>query len=171
MDQALKTMDDVNDLGDWVSNYSVEGDINISPLTDSKCFGCGANFHCNNSSLPGFVPIEIFDEILLEKNKPLNKQQTNRLCRRCFLYKKYNFLVIKLNKLIKQIFFYFQLNVNVCNVDYQSIVGHLKLTQEALILLVVDMADMKSSIYRQLPEIIGYGKPMIVIGKKKKIEL
>lgn len=42
--------------------------------------------------------------------------------------------------------------------------GHLKLTQEALILLVVDMADMKSSIYRQLPDIIGSGKPMIVIG-------
>lgn len=49
--------------------------------------------------------------------------------------------------------------------DYQAIVGHLKLVQEALILLVVDMADMKSSIYQQLPEIIGFGKPMIVIGK------
>lgn len=44
--------------------------------------------------------------------------------------------------------------------------GHLKIVQEALIILVVDMADLHCSIYRQLPEIIGEGKPMIVVGNK-----
>lgn len=54
--------------------------------------------------------------------------------------------------------------MNVCDIDYRSIMGHLKLVQEALILLVVDMTDLHSSIFRDLPEIIGEGKPMIVIG-------
>jgi ribosome biogenesis GTPase A len=42
--------------------------------------------------------------------------------------------------------------------------GHLKLIHEALILLVVDMTDIRGSIHQQLPEIIGDKKPMIVIG-------
>jgi ribosome biogenesis GTPase A len=43
--------------------------------------------------------------------------------------------------------------------------GHLKMMQEALILLVVDLTDIRGSIHKQLPEIIGDKKPMIVIGK------
>lgn len=42
--------------------------------------------------------------------------------------------------------------------------GHLKLVQEALIVLVVDMFDLQASINRQLPDIIGTGKHMIVVG-------
>lgn len=87
-------MEDENDVGDWLSNYGAEGDIDIPPLKDANCAGCGANFHCNNSSLPGFVPVEMFDEIKKELNKAAYKQRTDRLCRRCFLYKEYNFLVI-----------------------------------------------------------------------------
>lgn len=94
MDQTIEMEDDVNDVGDWVSNYSVEGDIDIPPLKDSNCSGCGANFHCNSSSLPGFVPIEIFEKIKYESFKAAKRQQTNHLCRRCFLYKEFNFLVI-----------------------------------------------------------------------------
>lgn len=41
---------------------------------------------------------------------------------------------------------------------------HLKLKQEALIILVVDMCDLPGSIYSELPKIIGYQKPMIVVG-------
>lgn len=45
--------------------------------------------------------------------------------------------------------------------------GHLKLLQEALIILVVDMADLQGSIYKQLSNIIGDGKPMIVVGREQ----
>ncbi|VDN87336.1 unnamed protein product [Brugia pahangi] len=60
----------------------------------------------------------------------------------------------------------FLLNVNVCEVDYHSMMKHLKLKQEALIILVVDMCDLPGSIYSELPKIIGYQKPMIVVGNK-----
>ena len=42
--------------------------------------------------------------------------------------------------------------------------SHLKLKEEALILLVVDVTDLPGSIHRHLPDIIGTRKPMIVIG-------
>lgn len=57
-----------------------------------------------------------------------------------------------------------QLNVNVCEVDYHSMMKHLKLKQEALIILVIDMCDLPGSIYSELPKIIGYQKPMIAVG-------
>lgn len=47
-----------------------------------------------------------------------------------------------------------------------KLMGHLKMIQEALILLIVDMTDIRGSIYKQLPDIIGDNKPMIVIGNK-----
>ncbi|KIH60454.1 hypothetical protein ANCDUO_09298, partial [Ancylostoma duodenale] len=59
-----------------------------------------------------------------------------------------------------------ELNVNVCDVDYVSIMSCLRLNQEALVLLVVDITDIPGSIHRQLPHIIGPCKPMIVIANK-----
>jgi ribosome biogenesis GTPase A len=41
--------------------------------------------------------------------------------------------------------------------------------QEALILLVIDMTDIRGSIHKQLPDIIGDKKPMIVIGSSNGI--
>lgn len=127
---------------EWLENY---GTVDPSvPTSDKSCVGCGANFHCKNPSLPGFLPVELF--VKLETKKWLEEN----LCRRCYLLKKHNFL----------------LNVNVCNVDYRSLMRHLRLKQEALILLVVDMTDLPFSIFPDLPDIIGDKKPMIIVGNK-----
>lgn len=110
-----------------------------------SCGGCGATVHCKDSSLPGFLPVELFDKV--DRVKTLKE---NLLCRRCHLLKNHNFL----------------LNVNVCPVDYAAMMSHLKLKEEALILLVVDVTDLPGSIHRHLPNIIGSRKPLIVIGNK-----
>uniref|UniRef100_F1KRS0 G domain-containing protein n=1 Tax=Ascaris suum TaxID=6253 RepID=F1KRS0_ASCSU len=94
--------------------------------------------------LSGFLPVEIFSKL------ESTKGPEEGLCRRCYLLEKHNFL----------------LNVNVCEVDYRSMMCHLKLKQEALIILVVDMSDLPASIYAHLPEIIGDRKPMVVVGNK-----
>uniref|UniRef100_A0A915E4C7 Uncharacterized protein n=1 Tax=Ditylenchus dipsaci TaxID=166011 RepID=A0A915E4C7_9BILA len=107
----------------------------MPPSTRAKCAGCGAPFQCNNSSLPGFVPISLFEEVENNARKKLERQRNDYMCRRCYLQKEFNFL----------------LNVNVCPVDYQALMGHLKLLQEALIILVVDMADLECSIHQDLP--------------------
>lgn len=54
--------------------------------------------------------------------------------------------------------------MNVCEVDYVSIMSCLRMNEEALVLLVVDITDIPGSIHRQLPHIIGPRKPVIVIG-------
>lgn len=127
---------------DWTVNYgTVDSAIAAS---DKSCSGCGAKFHCKDASLPGFLPVELFLKVDSGKDKD------TVLCRRCYLLKEHNFLV----------------NMNVCNVDYCSMMQHLKLKQEALILLVVDMMDLPFSFYPGLSVVIGDRKPMIVIGNK-----
>lgn len=37
--------------------------------------------------------------------------------------------------------------------------------EEVLILLIVDLADLPSSIFKDLPNIIGYNKPVIIVGE------
>ncbi|CAJ0585810.1 unnamed protein product, partial [Mesorhabditis spiculigera] len=115
------------------------------PVSKHNCGGCGANFHCKDSSLPGFVPLEVLEKV--DRNK---KAAESQLCKRCHLLKHHNFL----------------LNVNVCPVDYKSMMSHLKMKEEALILLIVDVTDIPGSIHRQLPNIIGSKKPMIVVANK-----
>jgi predicted amino acid racemase len=48
-----------SDIGEWASNYGTteateEELAEIKQIKDVKCAGCGAQFHCQNSSLPGF---------------------------------------------------------------------------------------------------------------------
>uniref|UniRef100_A0A914H312 G domain-containing protein n=1 Tax=Globodera rostochiensis TaxID=31243 RepID=A0A914H312_GLORO len=151
---AQKQSMEVEEIGDWMSNYGTvaqkEEHICKMTLADAKCAGCGANFHCVNPSLPGFVPFEIYREVERNAKRLSMHQRTDHVCRRCYLLKEHNFL----------------LNLNVSPVDYVSMMGHLKLVHEALILLIVDMTDLEASINRELPKIIGTNKPMIVIGNK-----
>uniref|UniRef100_A0A0N5BHE6 G domain-containing protein n=1 Tax=Strongyloides papillosus TaxID=174720 RepID=A0A0N5BHE6_STREA len=127
----------------------IEADI---PPSKMACAGCGANFQCNNTSFPGFVPYNTFTEIENSsryRKKSSGSTYNNTLCRRCHLLKEHNFL----------------LNVSVSPLDYEEMMGDLKI-KEALILLVVDVTDLPYSIYDKLPDIIGHGKPIIVIGNK-----
>uniref|UniRef100_A0A0M3IRA6 G domain-containing protein n=1 Tax=Ascaris lumbricoides TaxID=6252 RepID=A0A0M3IRA6_ASCLU len=189
-----RNMENSDEDSEWMEQYgSVDPTIAAS---DRSCNGCGAKFHCKDASLPGFLPVEIFSKLESTKasgwsNMEVSIRQSQhqigvamdvvrnstarldaslpgflpveifsklestkgaeeRLCRRCYLLEKHNFL----------------LNVNVCEVDYRSVMCHLKLKQEALIILVVDMSDLPASIYAHLPEIIGDRKPMVVVGNK-----
>ncbi|MFH4973703.1 hypothetical protein AB6A40_000412 [Gnathostoma spinigerum] len=139
---SLECFETSDDEKAWLQNYG-KADPSICASKQS-CSGCGARFHCKDSSLPGFLPVELF----IQLDSRIARGQS--LCRRCYLLKKYNLL----------------LNVNVCDVDYKAMMGHLKLKQEVLILLIVDMTDLPFSIHKDLPNIIGDRKPMIVIGNK-----
>ncbi|PIO72961.1 hypothetical protein TELCIR_05083 [Teladorsagia circumcincta] len=132
---------------DEIGSEDVEqiGSVNpMRPAIDKNCSGCGAQLHCKDASLPGFLPEELLD-------KAARKRAVTEaiLCRRCHLLKHHNFL----------------LNVNVCPVDYESVMSCLRMNPEALVLLVVDVTDIPGSIHRQLPRIIGPRRPMIVIGR------
>ncbi|VDO38536.1 unnamed protein product [Haemonchus placei] len=133
---------------DEISSEEIErvGSINPTrPPINKNCSGCGAQLHCKDASLPGFLPEE-----LLDKAARRRAVVEAILCRRCHLLKHHNFL----------------LNVNVCSVDYESIMSCLRMNPEALVLLIVDVTDIPGSIYRQLPGIIGPRRPMIVVANK-----
>uniref|UniRef100_A0A0K0DJA0 G domain-containing protein n=1 Tax=Angiostrongylus cantonensis TaxID=6313 RepID=A0A0K0DJA0_ANGCA len=138
-------LDCTDDSGALYEDIEQIGTVNqLREAIDKRCSACGAHLHCKSSSLPGFLPEE-----LLEKAARKKLPETV-LCRRCHLLKHYSFL----------------LNVNVCEVDYESMMSCLRLNCEALVILIVDVTDIPGSIHRQLPRIIGPGKPMIVVANK-----
>lgn len=118
------------------------------PASSNKCTGCGANFHCKDSSLPGFVPLEILEKI--DKKYKKYEDPVQSLCKRCHLLQEHNFL----------------LNVNVCDVDYSRMMSELKKEPESLVVLIVDITDLPGSIYPKLTQIVGSRRPMIVVGNK-----
>ncbi|KAK5983023.1 hypothetical protein GCK32_003331 [Trichostrongylus colubriformis] len=138
------------DIADFGETYGEEleqvGSVNpMRAAINKNCSGCGAQLHCKDASLPGFLPEELLDKAASKK-----ASLEAILCRRCHLLKHHNFL----------------LNVNVCPVDYESVMSCLRMNPEALVLLVVDVTDIPGSIHRQLPRIIGPRRPMIVIANK-----
>ncbi|KAI6183666.1 Nitric oxide-associated protein 1 [Aphelenchoides bicaudatus] len=145
----LGKLEDLNLSADeWKMEYGKE-DPSFKLKSNIPCSGCGAKLHCHDSALPGFVPVELLERTI-QIHRRNKRGQLNELCRRCYMLKKHDFL----------------LNINVSPVDYAALMGHLKLMQEALVLLIVDMTDIRGSIHKQLPDIIGDKKPMIVIGNK-----
>lgn len=88
--------------GDLILNYGKDGDPSIPISKISYCAGCGANFQCNSASLPGFLPIEVFYKV--EEQSKRFSGFREHMCRRCYLSKKYNFLVKLSYKIIKIIF-------------------------------------------------------------------
>ncbi|CAD5216217.1 unnamed protein product [Bursaphelenchus xylophilus] len=124
-------------------------DLDYKPEIEMNCVGCGAKFHCHDVSLPGFLPVELLHKLVQRKIK-IPKLEITERCRRCYMLKNYDFL----------------LNVNVSPVDYRAVMGHLKLRQDVLILLIVDMTDIRGSILSQLPQLIGHGKNVMVAGNK-----
>ncbi|VDM62196.1 unnamed protein product [Angiostrongylus costaricensis] len=143
--QSNEVLDYADDNGALYEDVEQIGTVNqLREAIDKRCSGCGAHLHCKSSSLPGFLPEE-----LLEKAARKKLPQTV-LCRRCHLLKHYSFL----------------LNVNVCEVNYESMMSCLRLNCEALVILIVDVTDIPGSIHRQLPRIIGPRKPMIVVANK-----
>lgn len=61
-----------------------------------------------------------------------NSGTPDQLCKRCHLLKHHNFLV-GLDCFVNLLNLRFQLNVNVCPVDYAAMMSHLKLKEEALV--------------------------------------
>ncbi|VDN21592.1 unnamed protein product [Gongylonema pulchrum] len=69
-------------LDDLLDNYgTVDPTI---PTSKIRCTACGANFHCRDASLPGFLPAEVFLNL---------DDYAEQLCRRCYMLKRHNFLV------------------------------------------------------------------------------
>ncbi|KAI5749545.1 hypothetical protein M8J76_008188 [Diaphorina citri] len=139
----------------WMRDYEVydeseEDDFDIDPsyfeygtpdpsipASTVPCGGCGAHLHCQDPSIPGYLPREIFS--------PCSKPDLKAIvCQRCHLMKNYNMA----------------LNVNVKPEDYEKLLQPIR-RMKALVILIVDMTDFPCSIW---PGILN--RPIFVVGNK-----
>lgn len=112
------------------------------PVSQIPCSGCGAHLHCKDSSIPGYVPSELF--VGLEKN-----QLKTIHCQRCHFLVNYNTAI----------------NVQVKPEDYIEIVSTIK-DKFALAIVLVDLLDFPCSIFNGLNELLGPKRPIFIVGNK-----
>ncbi|XP_030384436.1 nitric oxide-associated protein 1 [Scaptodrosophila lebanonensis] len=110
------------------------------PPSKVPCNGCGAHLHCANSSLPGYIPSEIF------RGRSQTELQTIT-CQRCHFLKHYNIA----------------LDVEIEPSSYVETISQIK-DRFALAIVIVDVLDM--FIWPNMQELLGNKRPVFIIGNK-----
>lgn len=106
------------------------------------CGGCGAFLHCNNPSLPGYIPQQQF------KGKKA-EQLATLLCKRCTIMSSSNDII----------------KLDIDKTTYKQIIKKIK-KERALIVMVIDVTDMANSIIPEFLHDIGTRRPIIIVGNK-----
>ncbi|XP_031632893.1 nitric oxide-associated protein 1 [Contarinia nasturtii] len=140
--------------GNWMEDYETYDEKELMPetqygtpdpnarISNVPCHGCGANLHCADPSIPGYLPSELI--------KGHDKNTLQRLtCQRCHFLKNYNTA----------------LKVQVNADDYINMLSKIK-DEWALAILMVDLTDFPCSIWPNIVDIIGEKRPVIVVGNK-----
>lgn len=112
------------------------------PASDIPCTGCGSILHCKESSVPGYLPSELFKGLSNDALKTLH-------CQRCHFLVNYNTAI----------------NVTVKPEDYIKIVSSIK-DEFALAIILVDLLDFPCSIFTGLRELLGSKRPIFLVGNK-----
>lgn len=112
------------------------------PVSNAPCGGCGALLHCQNTSIPGYLPSELFLQCDSTELKTI-------ICQRCHFIKNYNTF----------------LNVSVHPDDYAMLISTIK-EKHATVILIIDLMDFPCSIWPNILEIIGVKRPVVVVGNK-----
>ncbi|XP_017866469.1 PREDICTED: nitric oxide-associated protein 1 [Drosophila arizonae] len=116
-------------------------DATVPPST-VPCNGCGAHLHCANTSMPGYIPSEIF------KGRTKTELQTIT-CQRCHFLKNYNIA----------------LDVEVPPSAYVETISRIQ-DKYALAIIIVDLLDFPCSIWPGMQQVIGSKRPVFLVGNK-----
>ena len=115
-----------------------------SPISNVPCSGCGAMLHCQNPGIKGYVPAAKYKSVPTHMLK-----QSDMLCQRCLMLIRFDV----------------NLDASVSPEEYKEIISQIH-DVHALVLVVVDVMDMPSSLYRGLSQLIGLRRPLYIIGNK-----
>lgn len=142
----------------WMQDYEAyddkaadedDGNIGIygtpdpsQPVSKIPCFGCGAQLHCAEPSLPGYLPSELFTGQSIDYLKSVT-------CQRCHFLRHYNTAI----------------DVTVKPAEYVRLISSIN-DRFALVLLLVDLTDLPGSIWPNMTDIIGSRRPVILVGNK-----
>jgi len=112
------------------------------PISQIPCGGCGALLHCQSTSVPGYLPSEVF-----AGNS--RHQLRGKICQRCRFLREHNVA----------------LSVQISPEDYPKVLSVIQ-NKIAMVILVVDLLDFPGSIWPGLMDIIGTKRPVLVVGNK-----
>lgn len=134
----------LEEVNNWQINYGTP-DPN-STISNAPCGGCGALLHCKDTSIPGYIPSEIY------KNHTKIGGTTLKaiICQRCYFLKNHNLA----------------LQVQVSPEEYPQILKTIRNRDKALIILIVDLLDFPCSIWPGAADLLGSGRPIILVGNK-----
>lgn len=147
-EDTYKWMEDYENFGDsiveadWKQNYGTADPK--ATISNVPCGGCGALLHCKDTSIPGYIPSEIFKNHSKMGGVPLS----SIICQRCHFLKYYNIA----------------LQARVSPEDYPKILQSMS-GKKALIVLVVDLLDFPCSLWPGIADIFA-DKPLVVVGNK-----
>lgn len=113
------------------------------PISRIPCGGCGSLLHCQNPSVPGFLPKEIIT------SKSSEHMLRGEICQRCSFLREHNVA----------------LNMQISPDQYPSIISVIK-DQKALAVLIIDLTDFPCSLWPGIVDIIGHKRPVVVVGNK-----
>lgn len=124
----------------WRRSY---GSSNPSiPPSKVPCGGCGAQMHCTDPAIPGYLPSEKF---VLMKESDLKREK----CQRCDFLEHFNVSV----------------DVTVNPEAYPEILSKIK-DNRAMVIIMVDLLDFPCSIWPDVIPLIGKHRKIFVVGNK-----
>ncbi|CAH1784982.1 unnamed protein product [Owenia fusiformis] len=141
--QDIIPKDDTVDKAEAIYKSLFEKENPAIPISEIPCQGCGALLHCKDPHLPGFISSEVFEQ------KSKGRKLTFTQCARCQLIKEYNILH----------------DVGVPAEQYAKIINELR-DKHGLIVLVIDLTDIKNSIFKGLEMVATKRRPLYIIGTK-----
>ncbi|XP_077877451.1 nitric oxide-associated protein 1 isoform X3 [Ictidomys tridecemlineatus] len=115
------------------------------PPSGMNCTGCGAELHCQDPGMPGYLPSEKFSSVAQADGGPVRL-----VCQRCWLLVHHRRA----------------LRVQVSREQYLELVSAaLRRPGPALVLYMVDLLDLPDALLSDLPKLVG-AKQLIVLGNK-----
>ncbi|XP_023987786.1 nitric oxide-associated protein 1 [Physeter macrocephalus] len=116
------------------------------PPSGLNCSGCGAELHCQDPGVPGYLPSEKFLSAAAQEDGGL----AQTVCQRCWLLVHHRRA----------------LNLQVSREQYMELVtAALRRPEPALVLYMVDLLDLPDALLPHLPALVG-PKQLIVLGNK-----
>jgi GTPase SAR1 family protein len=113
------------------------------PSSQVPCHGCGANLHCRDPGVAGYVPSQIFVATKAS-------QLSDLLCQRCHLLTEFNVAI----------------DVSVKPLEYEAIEAEILRTSPALLLIILDLTDLPNSFYDGFARLASAQRPVYVIANK-----
>lgn len=115
-------------------------------ISEIPCGGCGALLHCQDHTVPGYIPSEVFKEMTKEELR-------DSKCQKCHKMQYHKTLI----------------DIRATDDRAHEIMKEIQDNRRCMVMLIVDLLDIENSIPDLFRQLIPSKKPIFVIGNKVDI--